>query len=207
MKKSREINKLAKALSSAQAEMPAAKKASVNPFFKSKYADLASVMEAAVPVLTKHGLSLSQMIDEEGLTTILMHTSGQFLAATMPLYLKDQTPQSQGSATTYARRYSYMAAIGMVADEDDDGNAASKTSASPVAAYGEPSNPTGLLSDKQFKMIAALMGKSKYGSLAAYEEQTKMDVSKLNRRNASALIAKLKDAESQANVANDEEPF
>lgn len=121
---------LATALSAAQAEFTAIPKDSNNPFFKSKYAGLPEVVKAASPILTKHGLSISQFLgtDESGdtLTTFLLHKSGQFLSESMRLYSQpgkgQSAAQGQGSAATYARRYSYMAALGLVADEDNDGN-------------------------------------------------------------------------------------
>lgn len=126
---SESLTKLATALSAAQAEFSAVPKESANPFFKSKYADLATVVQVATPVLTKHGLSISQHIsNDDGLdtmTTYLLHTSGEYIAHSMRLHLTKDDAQGQGSAVTYARRYSYMATLGLVADNDDDGNAAS----------------------------------------------------------------------------------
>lgn len=124
-----ELDQLAAALSAAQGEFEAVAKTETNPFFKSKYAGLPDVVRAASPILAKHGLSICQMIGYDGegdtLTTYLMHKSGQSLCGTMRLHLVKDDPQGQGSAVTYARRYAYMAALGLVADEDDDGNAAS----------------------------------------------------------------------------------
>lgn len=121
---------LCAALVAAQAEFGTVKKDATNPFFKSKYADLPSVVAHASPVLAKHGLAVSQHIGWNGefdvLTTMLIHASGQYLTDTMRLHLVKDDPQGQGSAVTYARRYSYMAILGLVADEDDDGNAASR---------------------------------------------------------------------------------
>lgn len=130
MEKSTEINELVTALVSAQAEFSAVPKGSVNPFFNSKYAGLPEVVEHTTPVLTKHGLSVMQFVTfiegyGDALTTYVAHTSGQYIADTMPLHLPKNDPQGQGSAITYARRYAYMAALGIVADNDDDGNAAS----------------------------------------------------------------------------------
>jgi hypothetical protein len=130
MAQSETIDLLAKALLAAQAEFSAVPKGSDNPFFKSKYAALPDVVKHAGPVLSKHGLAVSQFVDnvngEDALTTYLIHSSGQYISHSMLLHLVKDDPQAQGSAITYARRYSYMAALGLVADEDDDGNAASK---------------------------------------------------------------------------------
>ena len=130
------IDLLAKALVSAQSEFGAVPKGSVNPFFKSKYAGLPEVMSHVSPVLSKHKLAISQFItyaDDGGdtLLTYLLHESGQYMAYSMKLHLPKQDAQGQGSAVTYARRYSVLAVLGVVADEDDDGN---KASATPKAA-------------------------------------------------------------------------
>lgn len=128
---SEQINELAAALVAAQAEFSAVPKGSANPFFKSKYAALPDVVAHTAPVLAKHGLAVSQFIDGEylggdALITYVIHKSGQYLSHVMRLHLPKEDPQGQGSAVTYARRYSYMAALGLVADDDDDGNAASR---------------------------------------------------------------------------------
>lgn len=125
---SEQINELAVALVKAQGEFSAVPKTSVNPFFKSKYADLATVVETATPIVAKNGLAVSQHLAYDGemdtLTTYLIHSSGQYISSTMRLHLTKVDAQGQGSATTYARRYAYMAVLGLVADEDDDGNKA-----------------------------------------------------------------------------------
>lgn len=124
---SEHINELAKALSIAQGQMENAKKDSSNPFFKSSYADLASIITAAKKPLSENGLSIVQVIepktDEAILTTMLMHNSGQWIKSTVAIKPKDTTAQSMGSAITYARRYGYQAIVGLSA-EDDDGNGA-----------------------------------------------------------------------------------
>jgi hypothetical protein len=123
-----DINELAAALVQAQAEFSAVPKTSVNPFYSSRYADLASVVKAAQPVLAKHGLAVSQhptVVDgEPSLTTYLLHSSGQSLVSTMRLCAAKHDPQGQGAAITYARRFAYQAVLGLVADDDDDGNRA-----------------------------------------------------------------------------------
>lgn len=124
------IDELAGALSKAQGEFTAIPKGETNPFFKSKYAGLPDVVRVAAPVLARNGLSVSQFIttDELGLEvlrTYLLHSSGQYIWHDMKLHLGKLDSQGQGSAVTYARRYSYMSVLGLVADEDDDGNRAS----------------------------------------------------------------------------------
>lgn len=128
MKRSEQINDLAAAMAKAQAEIGNAHKDSKNPFFKSTYADLASVWDACRAPLSKHGLAVVQSLAADGpnvtCTTLLAHTSGQWVESTLTLTAKDAGPQSVGSAATYCRRYSLQAVAG-IAPADDDGNAAS----------------------------------------------------------------------------------
>ena len=123
------MKELGTALAKAQAEIKAALKDSKNPHFKSSYADLTSVWDACRSALTKNGLSVIQKTDfsegEVWLETMLLHSSGEHITGRYPLRPQQQTPQGYGSALTYARRYSLAAMVGVVADEDDDGNAAS----------------------------------------------------------------------------------
>lgn len=128
MERSEEIRDIAMALSKFQGEVPTVLKASTNPFFKSKYADLSIIMETVKEYLSKNGLSITQTLEPSEkvrLATTLIHTSGQWISSTIELLPKDVTPQAYGSAITYARRYALSALIGVVSDEDDDGNAAS----------------------------------------------------------------------------------
>jgi hypothetical protein len=121
-----EIGPLFAALSAAQAELGPAIKNSVNPHFKSKYADLADNLEAALPVLSKHGLSLVQLPgNKDGLitvTTILGHKDGAYIKGTFGMAPSRAGPHEVASCTTYLRRYS-LSIYGAFAD-DDDGNKA-----------------------------------------------------------------------------------
>jgi hypothetical protein len=135
-----DIKNLAKSLAIVQGAMPPITKDCNNPHFKSKYADLASVISVAYPVLSANGLCVSQVVDEENgeykLRTILLHESGESIQSVMPLRFdvgKSNAMQSMGSALTYARRYALCAIIGVAAEDDDDGNAASSG-----AAKGKP---------------------------------------------------------------------
>lgn len=117
------------ALAAAQLEMGKALKDSVNPAFKSKYADLASVMDACLPALNKNGIAVFQPAfdDETGryVETIFAHVSGEIIKCRVPLIIGKNDMQGYGSAATYARRYGLMGMAG-IAPEDDDGNAAVK---------------------------------------------------------------------------------
>ena len=145
---SAEIGELAKALAAAQGEMTAASKDATNPHFKSRYATLASVWDAIRGPLSRNGLSVSQVLEtpENGpgviVRTILLHTSGQWIASRYVMPIADKlTPQAVGSAITYARRYALSAIVGIAPDDDDDGNSASVTPAKqapPPATKPEP---------------------------------------------------------------------
>lgn len=126
MYKSQSIKEIASALLAFQKEVGNVAKDATNPFFKSKYASLENVINTVKPVLAKHGLSYSQMPEGEGLNTLLMHTSGEYLEAWAQLKLKDETPQGQGSAITYMRRYALSSILGIATEDDDDGNAATQ---------------------------------------------------------------------------------
>jgi len=139
--------KVAKALAAAQAEMEPPKMTGRNPFFKnsanpdgSKFATLSDVMKAILPVLAKHGLCLTQNLTsvEKGVecATVIWHESGEYFEFG-PLFMPAPKGDAQafGSAATYARRYSAMAACGLVGDDDEDGNAASGK------AHKEPVDP------------------------------------------------------------------
>jgi hypothetical protein len=124
------------ALAKAQATMGVAAKDSTNPHFKSRYADLASVWEAWRAAGPPQGLAVVQtLLDAPAgmlrLETVLLHASGEERRSTLTFPVAQSTPQAYGSALTYARRYALSALVGIVADEDDDGNAAS----------GRPSTP------------------------------------------------------------------
>ena len=129
MDHSPEINELATALAKAQASIKTALKTSDNPFFKSKYADLATVSEACLAALNSNGLSVVQGGEQSDgdripVTTLLLHTSGQWISSTITMKPVKADPQGIGSCITYARRYGLAAICGVVTD-DDDGNAAS----------------------------------------------------------------------------------
>ncbi len=127
------MKQLIEALLNAQAEFTTVVKDKENPFFHSKYADLATIVEMAQPILTKNKLAIVQFpsyeLGGEGfvetLVTRLVHESGEYIESKMLLLLVKKDPQAQGSAITYARRYAYSSILGIVTDDDDDGNLAS----------------------------------------------------------------------------------
>ena len=126
--KSNKIDKLAGSLAKAQSEMGGVAKGKVNPFYKSNYADINSCIEACMPALNKHGLSISQgnrFCATTGyyITTMLLHESGQWLKSEIRIPLTNKKDaQEIGSACTYGRRYGLTSMVGL-AQVDDDGNA------------------------------------------------------------------------------------
>ena len=127
MKKSDQINELAKALCKFQSDVPSISKDSINPFFKSKYASLHSILKGIKQPLIKNKLSVVQLpVDNYGMTTIVMHESGQWIEETYFMKPTKDTPQEAGSVITYQRRYALGAIFCLDIDEDDDGNKASK---------------------------------------------------------------------------------
>lgn len=138
MNRSESIAKLSVALVKAHAEIGVVVKGASNPFFKSKYADLASVVEAVKPALLKNEIVVVQGLqDAEGgvaIETMLLHSSGEWISSTLRLPAAKEDAQGYGSACTYGRRYGLMAICGVPAD-DDDGNAATATA--PVKEKGK----------------------------------------------------------------------
>ncbi|MCM1093740.1 MAG: ERF family protein [Lachnospiraceae bacterium] len=148
-----QINEIAAALSAFQGSLKQPKlskevkvKTKTGGSYTFKYADLSACAEAAAPFLKENGLAVSQIISEWTLITLLTHTSGQWIKSELPISLNNGADyQALGSAITYIKRYSYCAILGIVADADDDANAACgneavvkdrKTSSTAVADTG-----------------------------------------------------------------------
>jgi hypothetical protein len=139
MKQSETIDKLIPAFIAFQSDMPSVPKDGNNPHFKSKYATLGAITEATRPHLAKHGLGFTQwMSNRDGaqlIVTRIMHTSGQWMEDDG--YILNPTkndPQGMGSAVTYARRYTLGASLGIITEDDDDGNKASEPVRKPSPA-------------------------------------------------------------------------
>ena len=138
--KSESLAKLAPALVKAQKSMGAALKDSKNPFFKSKYADLNAIIDAAIPALNAEGIAVLQTPEVvygtdkmvPVIQTVLLHESGEFIAGRSEIVAaKSNDPQAAGSATTYARRYGLQAMVTLKAEDDDDEQAMGRK---PIAA-------------------------------------------------------------------------
>lgn len=216
MNTSEQINELAAALAKAQAQIQPAKKENVNPAFKSKYADLASVWDACREPLTANGLAVVQMptdCAEAGrvaLVTTLLHSSGQWISSMVSTRIVKDDPQGVGSALTYLRRYALSAMVG-VAPDDDDGNAASQRSPRDEPARAVPpvapeTIPATEATDAQIKAIFGIgkaLGYTKdvLDEIAQRYGATK--VGALTKEQARLVIEQLKDwqAEDEAHKA------
>src|SRR5271156_1523487 len=130
---SQSLKEFGTALAKAQAEMSPAGINSDNPFFKSKYASLPSIVRASRTALTKYGFSIVQrpIIGDDGLSilsTILLHASGEWMESRIKINPVKGDPQSYGSCLSYLKRYAYAAMVGVISDdEDDDGEGAMKS--------------------------------------------------------------------------------
>ncbi len=161
------MKNIAAALVKAQKAFGPALKTNTNPAFRSKYADLSACIEAVVDALNDNGVMLMQrtLESEAGVTveTVFLHESGEQLSSG-PLHVpaSKQDPQGYGSALTYARRYSLMAACG-IAPEDDDGNAASRQRE--PAPKAKPVAPT--LAEEAKAAIEACADIDKIGRIVA----------------------------------------
>lgn len=214
MAQSDTIAALAAALCEAQFAMEGAKKESVNPHFKSKYADLTSVWEACRVPLHTNGLAVVQSPEpcEIGiqLRTMLMHKSGEWIDSVLIIPAAQQTPQGYGSAMSYARRYALAAMLGVVS-EDDDAEAATAPyrnggQANTGAAYSAPqtngnghSAAPGKASEKQIKALFAIWRAEGYeGDVKEWIATTYgCGINDLSTKQASDAIERLKPADTQ----------
>ena len=148
MTRSETITNLATALAKAQAEMPVAVFDATNPFLKSKYASLGSVIHASRPILARHKLSLVQFPISDaagiGVESILTHESGEFVSERILIPLTEEKGKTKvqcaGSTLSYLRRYSWAAILGMYSDEDSDGGSATGH-CSPAQAFAPKCTP------------------------------------------------------------------
>ena len=141
MNTSESIKNLAASLCKAQAEMGGAVKDSKNPFFKSDYADLTSVIKAIKEPFANHGLSYTQFPTNDdgriGVSTLLMHESGEYLEHSYTLPTTKADPQAAGSAITYARRYALQSIAGIPTTDDDAESAMIRNNQSKNAVVSE----------------------------------------------------------------------
>jgi len=127
MKTSTTITKLMPSLTKALSQIKSIKKDAQNPFLKNKYISLDSILESAKPIMASNDIAIIQTINNEGVETFLLHSSGEWLSSGALLITPQESKglslaQSMGVATTYAKRYQLGSMIGVNADEDTDGS-------------------------------------------------------------------------------------
>lgn len=171
-----------------RSDAEAIKKDANNPFFKSKYADLPSILAEIKPLMKRHGLSITHGANFIGETLVLTTTlcdteTGEIADSIFPLF--GQKPQDVGSSMTYARRYNIQALLDL-ATEDDDGNSANTAPAITKQKFEENDNPW--LNDKDISNIEEQLEAGEIISKSALKADWK--ISKVNQEKIVALIAK-----------------
>jgi hypothetical protein len=173
-----DIAKLCAALHTAQGQVSGVVKDAKNPHFKNRYATLEAVIEAAKPALQAHGLSFTQapgaLVDGAlEITTMLMHSSGQWLRSTLHVPLQKRDPQGVGSAITYGSRYALMAALGMPPVDDDAEGAVDRSPPRTVAPAepraNEPASP--VQRDEQAARTYLLQARQRIEAMAQTEAE------------------------------------
>ena len=157
--RSQSVGALAAALAKAQGRMTNAAKDSINPHFKSRYADLASIWSACREALSANEIAIVQLPAVDGstvtVTTVLLHSSDEWMLAEISAAAANATPQSIGSALTYLRRYGLAAMVGVAPDDDDADTAQPKTMAPPPPAQAKPTNAVSNEALSNIQAIAA----------------------------------------------------
>jgi hypothetical protein len=136
MRTSEQIDKITAALLAFQKEITPPTKNKENPYFKSMYADLSSLFDHCRETMLKHGLGFTSV----GLTSRLFHSSGQWIEGDFACEVHGLSAQQVGSAMTYGRRYNFQGLLGINAEDDDDGAAATKPA---TQAAAKPAAPKG----------------------------------------------------------------
>jgi hypothetical protein len=206
MRSSESITKIASALVKAQGELNAVGKDGTNPHFKSKYATLQNIVESCRDTLRKQGLAVVQTFAETdgtyiNLTTTLLHESGEWMQGIITMRPSKADPQGLGSAATYARRYALSAILGIVTDDDDDGNASSQPiadrspQAKPAPADDKPwlnaVDKQGVLTEKGFEVVKYL---SENTDKTLADIRKKYKVSKADEEEITKAIAEVANA-------------
>lgn len=189
-----ETNEIFKAIFMMQSNLVHANKDSNNPFFKSKYADLTACIDAARPHLANNGLAVVQFPtiannpDHCALTTMITHSSGQYVSNVMEMKPVKNDPQGIGSCITYMRRYAFAAAVGL-GQQDDDGNAAS--------GRQEKSKPADPVRKATLQTLSALAKKEGWNK-EDIEAFAKTEWNKLSKEGAEEVIEHIKQGGAKA---------
>ena len=189
-------DKLLEALSKMQGQLDNAKKSSDNPFFKSKYADLANCLQTAKKPMAENGLSVSQHCTFNGAevmcVTVLGHSSGQMMVSTLKVPVVKKDPQGVGSSITYARRYALSSIIGL-SQEDDDGNSGAGNVDNKEEQNTDPTEHSGTYAtEKQVGLIKTIIGKFKISADSILNRYKVANLESLSKEQASDCIRVLK---------------
>ncbi|MDD5708186.1 MAG: ERF family protein [Kiritimatiellae bacterium] len=214
MQRSEALGNLAAALARAQSQMKRAEENAVNPFLKNRYADLGAIWDAAREPLAANELSVAQFPAGDGnaigLTTVLMHSSGEWLADTVFLPLGDERGKSQaqvaGSIISYLRRYGLSAALGITTGEDDDGNAGrdprqpkqQKQAATPANDSGNGDKPFYAAVVKETPFYASPQDVEDTMALLNLSYPTRADEARQHRATLAEYAQLVADGKSQA---------
>lgn len=196
------------ALSRTQASVKVALKEAVNPHLKSKYADLPSVWEACRSALAENNLSVVQLpvSDDPGyvaLETMLLHASGEYLSARCRVKLQRDDPQGAGSGLTYLRRYALSAALGIVAEDDDDAQAATQPGEHPPTLRQISAEAAGRLAVQ----LGALLSGTPHAAMTHPEYASNVvgrpirELTDLSTREAAELYAAARAAHKEVQAA------
>lgn len=192
MKKSETITKIAPALIKFNSEVKKIEKDGHNPFLKTTYATLDSVIETIRPVLSKNKLAVMQDVESgEGtitVKTLLLHESGEWIESEgTTLRLQKADPQGAGAAITYARRYDLSAFLSLNTGEDDDGNSQLPTDGKDIPDDAILPEQVGMIKTKALKF-----GKMRNRTLNEVLEVLKItDIEQLNQEQAHAILSQL----------------
>jgi hypothetical protein len=191
-------------LLSLQKELPAIQKTGINPHFGNKYVPLEELMSQVLPILNKYNFVLLQkpttLDGEPALKYQIIHTSGEIIEDVMPLLSKNPDPQGQGSAITYARRYSLMSLLGIVADQDDDGNQGTPRATGQPTVTAPSASPRKPVSENQKTLLNDLIVKKvAQGERAAFALNVIGKAQPENSLEASKLINALMQLKGDGN--------
>lgn len=224
MRKSENIAELAKALCDFQAEKETVKRDGVNPYHSSAYATFDQIVKVTSPLLSKHGLAVTQPIEtqENGdviLTTVLLHKSGEWIESDVKLLVDKNNMQGLGSAITYARRYGFSSILGLATEADDDGNgavtgkASDKQNKAPLSKFPSiPEEPKGpvmaqpsQISQLNTYLAAGFIPKDRVADALAFTGAKEAKTfAELTEAQAGMLIDRLRTKEIEANKAKAE---
>lgn len=145
------VDQIIPAVMKVKAKLQAVTKSAANPFFKSKYADLNTHLDAVEPLLAEYGLILLQPVKysaangQNTVASIIMHSSGQFISSEMGVLVEKTDMQKLGSAVTYARRYTLGSLLSMKAEDDDGESAVGRTAKDLARKEAAPTVPLGAI--------------------------------------------------------------